>query len=335
MNSPAPLPALSDSYQRSILLRIITAATLLLCGATLLSLTARSWWLSDICANLRVQWVTGLSLVVVASLWLKHGKLLVCQLAVMAVHVPWLAAAFASQPSPAASPLIRLTTANVYSSNRRHADIETELLRGDADVVAIIELSHELSDYLADEFTKLYPYSLLDPKGGANFGIGVYSKLPFEDSKLDYFNDESISSVVVRVNCLGQPLRILATHTVPPIGPRAFRHRNKHLHMIAEQILRYRRDEPNVPVVVMGDLNLTPWSPVFRDFAQAAELTSGAEGQGLTPTWYRWPIFPFGLVLDHILATADLQCLSRAVGNDVGSDHRFVTVEFGRMPGGR
>ena len=89
-----------------------------------------------------------------------------------------------------------------------------------------------------------------------------------------------------------------------------------------------RQEHPDDSVIVMGDLNLTPWSPLFRDFLIAADLHDASRGHGLTPTWYRWPFFPFGLVLDHGLASQDIVCTKRAVQGDVGSDHRPVTFEF-------
>ena len=70
------------------------------------------------------------------------------------------------------------------------------------------------------------------------------------------------------------------------------------------------------------------WSPVFRDFLVAADLYDASRGHGLTPTWYRWPLFPFGLVLDHGLASQDLLCRKRSILGDVGSDHRPLTLEF-------
>ena len=110
------------------------------------------------------------------------------------------------------------------------------------------------------------------------------------------------------------------------MGPGAFSHRNKHLRLLSERVREERTEEPDVPVVVIGDLNLTPWSPVFHDFRDDAQLISAPHG--LTPTWYRYRLFPFGLVLDHIMMSKDLVSCAYHVSEDVGSDHRFVTAHF-------
>lgn len=80
-------------------------------------------------------------------------------------------------------------------------------------------------------------------------------------------------------------------------------------------------------MIVLGDLNLTPWSPLFSDLEASTELTRAGRGYGLTPTWYaKVGTFAMGLVLDHCLISDELQCVSHRVGADTGSDHRAVIV---------
>ncbi len=77
--------------------------------------------------------------------------------------------------------------------------------------------------------------------------------------------------------------------------------------------------EPTLPVILVGDLNLTPWSPHLATFEQASHLRRAVTGWNLTPTWYRFPAFPFGLVLDHALISEHLICNRHQVGSDMGS----------------
>ncbi len=80
-------------------------------------------------------------------------------------------------------------------------------------------------------------------------------------------------------------------------------------------------------MIVLGDLNLTPWSPLFSDLEASTELTRARHGYGLTPTWYaKVGTFAMGLVLDHCLISDELECVSHRVGADIGSDHRAVIV---------
>ena len=80
-------------------------------------------------------------------------------------------------------------------------------------------------------------------------------------------------------------------------------------------------------MIVLGDLNLTPWSPLFSDLEASTELTRARHGYGLAPTWYaKVGTFTMGLVLDHCLISDELECVSHRVGADIGSDHRAVIV---------
>lgn len=316
---------------RDRLAQFTQATGWLLCVLTLLTLTARHWWFGDLLANLRIQLAIAILLTAVIQTCLYLRKSAIVQLLLIGLHLPWLASGLptgsvdeGSIESPPEKSLV-VTTANVYSGNRRYGDIEAELLRCDSDIVAIVELSSGLAAHLSGDFRGHYPHALIEPQDRGNFGIGVYSKFPFETSSVLNFGSESIPSVAASVVCKGKRIHVLATHTLPPMGASAFEHRNGHIRKVVEHVERHRQLEPETPVVVVGDLNLTPWSPVYHDFLKSADLTSAGTGRGWTPTWYRYPVFPFGLVLDHLLMTEGLTCLSYDVSDDVGSDHRFVT----------
>lgn len=79
--------------------------------------------------------------------------------------------------------------------------------------------------------------------------------------------------------------------------------------------------------MVLGDLNVTPWSHVFRDLLKRTGLIDSAQGWGIQPTW------PSGAVLlripiDHCLHSPDVAIVNREIGENVGSDHFPVIVDF-------
>ena len=76
------------------------------------------------------------------------------------------------------------------------------------------------------------------------------------------------------------------------------------------------------------DDDTTPWSPVFSDFEQRSGLRRARDGFSVKPTWYSYPIFPMGLMLDHGMISESLQCVYHTTGPDIGSDHRSVTLKL-------
>ena len=328
-NRLSEVPHGDDRFMRTVRGCIWRCNTLVIAGlvaVTFLSLFAESFWLSDLCANLRIQWILALIATAVLTCCFRRWRLLLLHVFLLAIHLPFFASIVRQKTQAATTPAITVTTANVFSSNTNYAAIETELRSADADVIAVLELSSGLRNHLADAFQTDYPFSLVDSQDNGNFGIGLYSRHELESAKLTYFNDEAIQSVVAVTKVNGQRFQIVATHTFPPMGTWGFVHRNRHLHVLAKEVRHMHAQTPGTPIIVMGDLNLTPWSPVFAKFEKLSGLQRRCDARNITPTWYRYPVFPFGLVLDHVLTTGELACSSYDVGTDVGSDHRFVTV---------
>jgi endonuclease/exonuclease/phosphatase (EEP) superfamily protein YafD len=87
--------------------------------------------------------------------------------------------------------------------------------------------------------------------------------------------------------------------------------------------------------VALGDLNLTPYSPVFPRFLAAAGLRDALDGVRWQPTWQAG-FWPLALRIDHVLVSPGL-CVEHAeVGAPIGSDHRPVIarLRFRTTPSG-
>ncbi|MEM6471298.1 MAG: endonuclease/exonuclease/phosphatase family protein, partial [Planctomycetota bacterium] len=158
------------------------------------------------------------------------------------------------------------------------------------------------------------------------FGLALFSREPFDDIRV-FQATPNIDSIEVTWN----GIQVIATHPLPPMGANRFHMRNRHFQEVASRVSQFSARMPKVPVIVMGDFNLTPWSPWMRKFETASKLSRVASGIGLTPTWYARPNrFLSGLVLDHVLVSDHLNCTDYNVGGDIGSDHRGVIVRLQR-----
>ena len=76
----------------------------------------------------------------------------------------------------------------------------------------------------------------------------------------------------------------------------------------------------NQPTIIVGDFNITPWSPYFNDFIQRSELLDTRKGLGVYPTWPK-QIFPLMIPIDHGLVSSDIKLHSFNRGPNFGSDH--------------
>jgi len=119
-------------------------------------------------------------------------------------------------------------------------------------------------------------------------------------------------------------LRVIALHAVNPAAPigRGIFWRNRQLELAAQYASA--RDGRTL---LLGDLNLTPWSPYFGDLLQLGRLRDSGVGHGLAPSWTgASPLL--GLSIDHALIGDRLTVQDRRLGPAMGSDHRPLIVDF-------
>ena len=307
------------------MVQFVSWCLLLATGATLL---APYHWVADLLANLRVQQVMAIIFFGAAFGVFRRWRWSAAMCGCLIVHLPWLlAGGQATGIHNAAEKSLKVMVSNVLTHNHRHDDVIADINDNSPDVVAILELSSALAAELESRIGVDYPHRIVQPMDDGNFGIGVYSRHPFEQAERFTLNTE-IESIAVILSVDGSRYRFFATHPLPPMGKRNFELRNAHLDQLATRV-RDANVQEALPTIVVGDLNVTPWSPHFSQFAKAAGLGRASGRFALAPTWYRYPRFPFGLVLDHVLVSKELHLIKHTVGPETGSDHRSVTVTVG------
>ena len=70
---------------------------------------------------------------------------------------------------------------------------------------------------------------------------------------------------------------------------------------------------------ILGDLNVSPWSPHFGGLLRES-------GRGVQATWPT-NLAPMRIPIDHCLVSPDVSVVGRRVGPDVGSDHFPIVVD--------
>ncbi|TWU02139.1 endonuclease/exonuclease/phosphatase family protein [Stieleria varia] len=290
---------------------------------------ARSFWLFDLLANLRTQQLIAAIGIGLLCLILRRWRGVALAIMIGILHLPAFQFAFPKRGDSELSdgPPLRVMTMNVLTRNQNHDAIVADIRDADPTVFAILELSGPLARRLESEFHTDYPHRLVRPSNTGNFGIGLYSSIPMNNSRVYLHENTEIETIVAELPNHG--CVVIATHPLPPMGSSLFAARNRHLEEVTKLVRQ--TDENSMDKnskILMGDLNLTPWSPVFWDFAKANHLHRAIDGFDITPTWYQARGFPFGLVLDHVLTTEDWHCTSHRVGPRMGSDHRSVTVQL-------
>jgi len=209
---------------------------------------------------------------------------------------------------------------NVRTENREFAKVRNLAIAKKADVVVFEEVNNEwMSELnsLSSHFTNFVAEARED-----NFGIALFSRLPLRDARVEHFGDAEVPSIVAHVLTPAGEVLLVATHPLPPVGAERFNLRNGQLQAVAE----YVKSVPG-PAIVLGDLNVSPWSYYFKRFAREAGLVDTTRGHGFQPTWPA--MLPLLAVpIDHCLCSDSILVLARETGPHIGSDHYPLTIRL-------
>jgi endonuclease/exonuclease/phosphatase (EEP) superfamily protein YafD len=214
---------------------------------------------------------------------------------------------------------LRAMAMNVRTSNRRVQKVRDTIRNCDPDFILIQEVSDRWMFGLAG-LDKTYPHVIAQPRDD-NFGIALYSKLPFRNARILYIGGAKVPSVLAELKTPDGLLTVLGTHLPPPPTRSRAHRRNRQLAAMPGVLPKAG------PVVLLGDLNITPFSAYFGRLLEASRLRDSSRGHGYQPTW---PVHrPMFLIpIDHFFHSPDIRIVARQIGPDVGSDHYPLIVDF-------
>ncbi len=311
------------------LLGLIVAAGVLGALASACGFLGRLWWRFDHLAHFRAQYLV-LLLVVAGACALGRRLRLATLFAAfalldLAVIAPLYVAPRAA-PGVRASATLRGMLVNVCTSQGDPARVLAEIAAWNPDFVLLEEIDDQWLARLGP-LAASHPHALTRPRPD-NFGIGLFSRIPFARAEIVTLGEASPPSLLARFELDGRPLHVFGTHPVRPGERRYTLWRDQQL----ERIARFLGSEVR-PVLVLGDLNVTPWSCRFSELLEAAGLRDSARGRGVQATWpvdLPWLCIP----IDHCLCSEGITVEDRWLGKDVGSDHFPLIVDFHLSDGG-
>lgn len=305
---------------------LVEAVGVVLCAATVAGFLARLGWLFELTTHFRPHLAAGLFLLTLialgqgrvrlATLW---GCFAALNLLVMAPRLR-----LGDEVMPDVGVRVKLVAINVHSQSDRTERVLGYLQSIPADVILVMEVNDRWLTALAPLQEK-YPHRLAEPRED-DFGIALFSRLPLASAEVVHSGDDELPSVAVTVEAEGGRFFLLGTHPLPPGSPGSARARNAQFRQIAALVRAQ-----TVPVVVLGDLNTTPWSPFFADLLRESGLRASLPGRGLRGSWPAW--LPVGkILLDHCLVSPGVAVREHRLGPRVSGDHLPVMIELQVQP---
>lgn len=307
--------------------RWILVALAGVCAASVAAWLARFGWPFELFAHFRWQLAVAAVLLVPALLAARAPRAAAFAAILGAIHfLSGGRGVQAAEPATACSgAALTVVTVNVDFSNREPRRLLDWLAAEQPDIVVLQEVTPLWAAAL--ESQAAYPHSRILPRSDP-YGIALLSRWPIVSIAPVDLAGDGIPSLEAVVRVRGQDVRVLGLHTRWPVIPGLARLRDLALTRTAA-----RARATTLPMLVVGDLNLSPDAPVYADLLESSRLRDVMAGKGWQPTW-RAGFWPLALRIDHQLASPAL-CVERAaVGPGIGSDHRPVIARY-RLPAKR
>ena len=301
-----------------------TAAFAIVAAASALALLAPLGWPFELFAHFRSQYAVAALLLVVPLAWQRRPAWVAAALLLAAWHGLPVAQRAVAMPAGAChgGPAFTVATANLHFVNEQPAPFLDWLAERQPDLVVVQELTAGWAEALRS--LPQYPHRYLLAREDA-YGIGVLSRRPLHSVHAADLADDGLPSLTGVAEVGGQRVRFLGLHARWPIVPRLANARDRALGRAAA----LARAE-SLPVVLLGDLNLSPDAPAFGRLLGDGGLRDVVSGPDWRPTWQAG-FWPLALRIDHVLVSGEI-CVERAeVGAAIGSDHRPVIARL-RLP---
>lgn len=299
--------------------------TLLLLGATVAGFLGDAWWGFDLAANLRPQYALVLALLTAGASLARWWDVAVLSFVGFAVNAAVVVPLFVQVPPPPVEGVEELSvmSLNVKISEARPAAVTEHLRTDPPDLVFLFAATDRWAEAMraAD-----IPHEVLVAREpGTDLEIVVLSRQEGLPATIHRWGESNRSAAVQVTTVLdGEPVQVLGMHPVSPIGPERTVQRNQSLARLA----RWAESQSD-PVLVVGDLNATPWSHGLQSLLATAGMINSQHGYGVSPTWPA-SAGPLGLPIDHALYSPELTVVSRRLGPGFGSPHRSLRITVAR-----
>lgn len=229
--------------------------------------------------------------------------------------------------TPAAAPpgavtserVLSVASANLNYNVSDHAALKRWLSSSGApDVIVLQEFTESAKAAVTTSLIRAsHPHQVLEASAD-QFGLALISRFPVVSA--NWVRPENpLATLKLRavIEFQGQRVAVTAVHPMPPISAAFARERDASLSLEAKRLL-----QGDLPGVLVGDLNDTPWSKGLKGTAPMERATS------LAPTWPNaWGWLSL-LPMDHVLVTPGVWVVHASRGADLHSDHRPVIVQL-------
>ena len=311
--------------QRLRIWKILALLTIILTFLTLCGFMGKLWWFFDMASHFRMQYFANLALL--AFLFFVGKKFSQATFAgtFALVNLSLVMPPITGNSNPIlVEQSLRALTINLGINNSSFDKARNLIKKTQPDILLLMEYLPPWEKELQETLGQYRFSKVSSLKNG--WALGFFSRIPIEESSIIYLGNVPIPIVKAKLKIGEKLVNFIGAHLQDPSSPTRQGIRNKQLHALSQYL-----QEKTRPVMVLGDLNVSPWSPYFTDLTKKNALHGTKRNEFWLPTWPTY--FPLlQIPLDYFLASEDIVISKYERGPDIGSDHYPVVVDFSLMP---
>jgi len=319
----------------AVLQMIIAGAHIVLITLILLPLLSQKislWWLDNL-INFQLQW-TALAIVLIIS-GVKYSQQFIIPISLLYIAIIVYNFSFLYKQEtvkPQHKETLKIAQINIQYGNPSIEYLIDELKQSDYDVIVLQEIGDDEHKKIR-KLIKQYPYSV-----GSSLledftsGIAVFSRWPIVTKKIHDLGYVESNVIEITIQSPEQyiPIQLFALHPASPRNKTLWLLRNLTLEFVAMRVSTtlYKYS------IVIGDMNISPWSPKFKNLLDNSNLINSANGFGYIPSWAHntsniLTRVSSSAYIDHCLISHSFNVLNKEFQHIDGSDHVLISTELG------
>ena len=219
-------------------------------------------------------------------------------------------------------------TYNLFFKNKNPDVILNHIMLTNPDVLVVQELTPAWAGTLSKSLGQNYPYKKIYTDKGTH-GIGVYSKYKFSNDTMLLNESKRPFAQIVTLRVKDKKIQIINTHLASPAA--AVEHPENFLSLFnsnytlreiqLNQIDLATKMNTDDTYILIGDLNTTPYEPIYRNLRTTWVDIFNEVGEGSNKTFPNTcKSAPF-LTLDYFLIKGNVTPVSAKVLSSGSSDH--------------
>jgi len=210
---------------------------------------------------------------------------------------------------------------NVYQDNDDFDSLLKKVREINPEIIFLLETDQKW-DHAMSPLHATYPYHISAVRDDT-YGLILFSKIPFDESSINYLYDDDTPSAEVLLRVAGQPIRIFGLHPKPPIPKEETTSKPKDVELLTAAYKIASTDKGEWSMLI-GDLNDVAWSKVSTAVLKISGMVDPRRGRGFYATFPTY--FPLKIPLDHVFFSPSFELLEFHVEENIGSDHYPMVI---------